>query len=322
VFAALSRACDGVYPEYDLYRDEYREGWCEVREYDAAASGEPLVGEPLVVTPRTERALARQFAGLAVRYERHGRMPDGPDLDMAAVVDRRASRGVAELGDDRLYEERRPTRRDLGCLVLLDASGSTEEYHGRAGSKWNLQRELADSLLSASERLGGRVAGYAFNSYGRRDVRLVKIKGFDERYRGARRAPLRHLTPGGFTRAGAAVRHATAVLQSSAGTDYKLIVVVTDGSLYDDGYEGDYAAADVSAAVDQASSGGVGCACLVLGDRVAAEQFAAVWGVGAVTITSADELDARLRRAAGLALSRAEHGMTAEAVSNHGVRAA
>src|SRR5581483_8817902 len=119
-------------------------------------------------------------------------------------------------------------RRDLGVLVLLDASGSTGAGSG-VTRVFEQQRRLADALTGALDRLGDRVATYAFYSRGRDQVRFLRVKEFDHRYDRSARLRLAALEPGGYTRLGAAVRHATHLLGTRAGTASTLLVIIGDG---------------------------------------------------------------------------------------------
>jgi len=65
-----------------------------------------------------------------------------------------------------------------------------------------------------------------------------------------------HLTTAGYTRLGAPVRHLTRrLLDRPAGR--RLLIVIGDGLMSDEGYEGRYAWADVAHAVTEAEEAGI-----------------------------------------------------------------
>jgi nitric oxide reductase activation protein len=128
------------------------------------------------------------------------------------------------------------------------------------------------------EQLGDRVATYGFYSRGRQAVRFLRVKDFADRYDHAAERRLRALTPGGYTRLGAAIRHATHVLTTKAGTSMMLLVVVGDGLPYEDGYEHRYAQEDSRRALQEAVARGVGCACLSVRATTEQEVLDRVWG--------------------------------------------
>ena len=64
---------------------------------------------------------------------------------------------------------------------------------------------------------------------------------------------------------GAAIRHAGELLKTNAGTPNRLLLVLSDGLPYDDGYESRYAEADARKALEELRSDGAGCLCLSIG---------------------------------------------------------
>ena len=106
------------------------------------------------------------------------------------------------------------------------------------------QRFAAAALVDALSALGDRVAAYGFRSRGRAAVRLIRVKGFDDPFDTLALERLGGIEPGEFTRLGAAVRHATHLLEAHAGTPRRLLVVLSDGFAYDEGYEGPYGEGD------------------------------------------------------------------------------
>ena len=103
------------------------------------------------------------------------------------------------------------------------------------------QRRAAATLAATLEELGDRVAVYAFRSQGRHAVHLPAIKTFEQRFGALGRARLNQLQPSRYTRLGAGIRGAGEILKTQAGTPNRLLLVLSDGFPYDDGYEGRYA---------------------------------------------------------------------------------
>ena len=128
------------------------------------------------------------------------------------------------------------------------------------------------------EDLGDRVAVYAFRSQGRRAVHLPAIKTFEQRFSALGRARLNQLQPSNYTRLGAAIRGAGEILKTEAGTPNRLLLVLSDGHPYDEGYEGRYAEADAHKALEELRMDGVACLCLSLGTTTGIEALARVFG--------------------------------------------
>jgi nitric oxide reductase NorD protein len=263
------------YPEWDWARRSYRPDWCVVGEFDPPRPDHPERPDPHLATDqRLRRALAR-WGLTAVR---HRGQADGDALDLTALVDFRIATAAGYGGEPRVYESRRWTGRDLGVLVLLDATGSTAQAaDGRA--VFEDQRQLAWQLTAVLDELGVRVASYAFCSRGRESVRFLRVKGFDDRFDRSAERRLLAVEPSGFTRLGAAYRHATELLVSRAGAPRLILVAVGDGLPYDDGYEGRYAREDSRRALAEALGRGVG----PVGVRVRASEddddaMSWIWG--------------------------------------------
>ena len=265
-----SRPLQGsTYPEWDHRRSAYRPGWCSVIDLDPAAAADPYERV-------ADGHLRRRLARVSLTYERHRRQADGDALDISALVDFAVDRATGDVGDGLVYEASLRTARDLGVLVLLDASGSTADGTGGT-SAWDEHRAVATRLAAAFEEIGDRVSVYAFSSRGRQ-VRFLRVMDFEGRLDGAALRRLGSLEPSGFTRLGAAVRHGTNVLATTAGTTRLLLVLVSDGLPYDDGYEGAYAEHDTRHALTEAAHRGVACACISVATAIEDASLDRLWG--------------------------------------------
>lgn len=259
------------YPEWDHVRGRYRPRWCTVAEFDP-----PPLAETNPV-PERDRPVRRELSRLGLTHERHRRQPQGDALDLTALIDAAVARVAGVDVDTRVYECRRRTAHDLSVLILLDATGSTRTT-STGHRVFDQQRDLVALLTAALDHLGDRVATYGFSSEGRNAVQFVRVKEFGDRYDHAARQRLAALSPRGFTRLGAAIRHGTHVLNTRAGTTKKLLVLVGDGFPYDTGYEDRYAEGDSRRALSEAVARGVGCACISVGSAPNIAVNKRVWG--------------------------------------------
>ncbi len=117
-----------------------------------------------------------------------------------------------------------------------------------------------------------------FNSRGRSNVCLYKVKEFGTGAGLGWQSRLCQLEPAGFTRMGAAVRHAISLLTQRSGAKREILLVLSDGIPYDEGYEGTYALGDTKRALADAREAGVGCLCLSLGGQKTKMELEAVFG--------------------------------------------
>jgi nitric oxide reductase NorD protein len=262
------------YSEWDVRRRRYRRDWCTVHEIDATGEGTPLARPDV-------HALRRPLTRLGIGLDRSHRQAHGDDIDIDAAVEARAELLAGSAPDERVYLDNLRSRRDLAVLVLLDVSGSVAELGTFGRTVHEQQRAVAAALTIALHELGDRVALYAFQSQGRSAVHMVPVKRFDDALDALVLRRLSSLSPGAYSRLGAAIRHGTSVIAGKAGTSRRLLVVVSDGLAYDHGYERAYGAADVRRALGEARRQGVGCLCLTIGAATEAGELRKVFGSAA-----------------------------------------
>jgi nitric oxide reductase activation protein len=259
------------YPEWDCHKGTYRPDWCTVNEFDPAdieCASERIA----IARPPLQRPLAR----VGIEPERHRRQAEGDSLDLSALLDYETDRRHGDNPDPYIYESSRLTKRDLSVLVLLDCSGSTAEASG-GHVVFEEERRLAGDLTVALERLGDRVGTYGFYSRGKDAVRFLRIKNFNARFDTAAKRRLQSVQPSGFTRIGAAIRHATHVLESQALAKNMVLLVIGDGLPYDDGYEDRYARADARQAIRETVLQGIGVAGIGIRSSTEPEVLEDVW---------------------------------------------
>jgi nitric oxide reductase NorD protein len=125
------------------------------------------------------------------------------------------------------------------------------------------------------------VALYAFQSQGRSAVSMMPVKRFGDSLDATAMRRLASLTPGAYSRLGAAIRHGASVIAEKAGTSRRVLVVLSDGLAYDHGYERLYGAADARRALGEARRQSIGCLCLTVGAETDQGELARVFGTAA-----------------------------------------
>jgi nitric oxide reductase NorD protein len=279
-------AADGVtYPEWDVTRQSYRPAWCTVREVEPRIkpSATQMIDDAIGV----RRPLSRLGMGL---HRRH-RQSQGDDIDIDAAVESRVEVLAGSVPDEAVYLDSLRRRRDLSVLLLLDVSGSTGEPGTVGQTVHEQQRAAVANLTVALHDLGDRVALYAYYSQGRRAVSVLPVKRFDDHLDSQVMRRLNSLEPGAYSRLGAAIRHGSAVLEARGGTSRRLLVVLSDGLAYDQGYERAYGAADARRALTEARRRGTGCVCLTIGAGTDVDSLRRVFGSTAhATIARPDQL--------------------------------
>lgn len=272
-----------LYPEWDTHHNRYRPQWCRVIDFPLTAAAD-VSAVSIAPDPVLRQRLSR--VGLGPKALR-GR-PDGDDLDTEALTSLFVDLRCGHAAPEHIYIERRNLARHLGVLILLDVSGSVTDTDLDGLAVHHHQRQAAGTLAATLEELGDRVAVYGFRSQGRHAVYLPAIKTFEQHFGAVERARLSQLQPFGYTRLGAGIRGAGEVLKTQAGTPHRLLIVLSDGYPYDDGYEGRYAKADTAKALEELRAEGVACLCLSIGADIDADGLGQVFGsaghAGAATL--------------------------------------
>lgn len=262
--AAVSGIRGTWHPEWDVHRHRYRPHWCRVIEFPVSAGAE-VPDSALPHDDMLRRRLSRVGLGPKTLRAR----ADGDELDIEALIAHSVDLRSGHSPPERVYVERRTVARNLGVLILLDASGSATDADPGGLAVHDHQRRAAATLASTLEDLGDRVAIYAFRSHGRDAVHLPAIKTFGQRFDASARARLDRLQPSNYTRLGAAIRGAGEIVKTDAGTPNRLLLVLSDGYPYDHGYEGRYAESDAARALEELRTDGVACLCLSIGAATA-----------------------------------------------------
>ena len=213
-----------TYPEWDAAAGVERADWTTLRDTKPLLShkhGEDVAGLRAAVA----RLVRSSPIGQSVRQNLQ---EDAEELDLDAAIDTTLARRAGFLPDMRIYRDRRPRGRDLSTLIILDASQSTAAVGAAGQSVLESERIAVGALAEALEARGDPFALRAFASSGREDVRLTRLKDFNEPLGPIVFERLAGLSSGLSTRLGAALRHADAELELLR-TTRKMVLVLTDG---------------------------------------------------------------------------------------------
>ena len=263
-------------PEWDYRTQSYRENFCRV-VMTTPPSDNATAGIPEHLR-RMIRRLRAQLELLApIRVTLTGQ-PDGDELDLERFVRFRADRiaGFAE-ADRGLYLAKRAHHRDIATLLLADASLSTDAH---ASDDLRVIDLIRDTLWVFSEAIAATGDDYAiatFSSHRRSEILFHWLKRFSERRTDSVRARIAAITPGYYTRMGAAIRAAVHQLEQQPHS-LRLLLILSDGKPNDlDGYEGRYAIEDCRMAIIEAKRAGVRPFCLTI-DKDASDYLPYLFG--------------------------------------------
>ncbi|MEO8452981.1 MAG: hypothetical protein ABI647_24540 [Gemmatimonadota bacterium] len=283
-----------AYPEWDWRAGAYRARGAIVRELPAEEGDQAWVDAALRHHAAVVRGVRRDFERLRPRRAALKQQRDGTDLDVDAVVAAFADRRGGGVADDRLYIDTKRLRRDVAIGLLVDVSASTDGWVAGDRRIIDVEKEALLIVTEALAALGDPHAIFAFSGEGSNRVEVRALKRFRDPAGGA---PLQRriaaLEPSGYTRAGAAIRHATMSLTRQAAR-HRLLLVLSDGRPNDvDQYEGRYGIEDTRMAVVEARLQGLHCFCLTV-DREAPRYATRLFGRDFAVLRRAERLPAVL----------------------------
>lgn len=230
------------YPEWNLWTKRFLPDHVAVLERRQPQPAHAAAPAEVDVTrwfrQRTHRALT-------------GGLEDGSDLDIDRYIGHYVDLRTGSAAQPRVFRDLLPSTRDVATAVLLDGSSSLGVHQGRT---FALELACADALSHAMASASEQHGIFVFTGNTRHRVEVRCLKDFDDpRFVGPGGLGLR---TAGYTRLGAPLRHLTSrLLDRPAGR--RLLIVIGDGLISDEGYEGRYAWADVAHAVEEAGEAGV-----------------------------------------------------------------
>ncbi len=266
-----------TYPEWDWRAGAYREPGATVLLLPASSGPQQWVDATLRQRRGMLDEIRRRFELLRAQRVRVRKQLDGDDIDLQAYIENQADFRAGLPMEQRLYQSERRSRRDMALMLLVDISGSTDGWIADGRRIIDVEREALLLVCIAMDGLAEPYSVLAFSGEGPQAVVVRSIKRFDERYDETVAQRIAGLEPEHYTRAGAAIRHATTLLMHEPAA-HRLLLLLSDGKPNDiDDYEGRYGVEDMRQAVTEAKLQGVSPFCLTI-DRQAANYLPAVFG--------------------------------------------
>jgi nitric oxide reductase NorD protein len=284
---------EGIYlPEWDYKKQLMQTDYCCLQPMlarDAQACELPIH------LKSSARKLRHQFEALKPTRLWFKAQQDGTDIDMDAYLQFHVQQHTPQHDtESRLYKAMKNSHRDMASLLLADISLSTDSWISNTARTIDVIR---DSLYLFAESLtatGDRFAIHGFSSRNRNHVRFNIIKNFEDAYTNNIRGRIQAIKPGFYTRMGAAIRHASTLLDKQTAQQ-KLLLLLTDGKPNDlDKYEGRYGVEDTRKAISEARQLGLQVFCVTI-DEKANDYLPHIFGNGSyVVIRKANELPREL----------------------------
>ncbi|SDS99449.1 nitric oxide reductase NorD protein [Halopseudomonas litoralis] len=265
------------YPEWDYRIQAYRQPGTTLHVLPNLPGSQQWVDATLDEHRSLLNQIRRRFEMLSAQRVTRRKQLDGDDIDLQAYIDSYADFRAGGSLSDALYQTRRTAERNLAVTLLIDISGSTDSWVSTNRRIIDVEREALLLVSVALDGMGEPWSIQAFSGEGPDAVIVRQIKSFDENFSNEVALRISSLEPEHYTRAGAAIRHASRdLLQQPAS--HRLLLVLSDGKPNDkDLYEGQYGVEDMRQAVTEASLQGISAFCLTI-DRQAPAYLPRIFG--------------------------------------------
>lgn len=265
------------YPEWDYRTQTYQSPGALVRVLTPQFGPQSWVTQILNEHRALLRCIRRQFEVLRARRITQRKQMDGDDIDLDAYIDSQASFRAGSSRSEACYQVQRTLDRNTAITLLIDISGSTDSWISNHRRIIDVEKEALLLVCIALEGLGEPYSVLAFSGHGRQGVTLREVKRFEENFSENVALKISALEPERYTRAGAALRHATAQLMRRPAA-HRLLILLSDGKPNDnDDYEGRYGVEDMKRAVVEAKRQNIFPFCLTV-DRSAANYLPGIFG--------------------------------------------
>jgi len=285
-----------TYPEWDHYAGVNKPDAVTIHDEPAAEGDERWANDTLTAHAAIVRQVRSRFGMLRAHRTRLRAQRAGDELDLDACVRALVDVRMRRVPSDRLYLQTRPARRTLAIALLVDVSGSTRATVADGQTILDVERMTVLLASEALDALGDPYAVLAFSGVGAHDVQVRTVKRFAGDDRSLVHRRIAGLSAMDNTRLGAALRHATALLNAQPA-EQRLLLLVSDGKPNDVyGYQGAYAIEDSRRALADARACGVHPFCLTV-DREETEYLPHLFGAsGYRVLRSPEQLPAALLR--------------------------
>ena len=236
-----------TYDEWDFEKRKYKEHFCKVYPKIQLKTDSNYYQNTILKNNSTLLNLRKILTNLNNKMQQQKRQNQGEEFDIDAITDLYVDAHSKKTPSDKIYLSNRKKEKDLSILLLLDISLSSDSY--AAGNRViDVEKQVSILFGEILNEFNIDFSIDSFYSKTRNFSTYLTVKDFDENWAVAKNK-VGAIEPSGYTRIGAALRHAGARLDTRK-TKNKWIILISDGKPNDyDKYEGKYGINDVKQAL-------------------------------------------------------------------------
>lgn len=241
-----------VYDEWDFKKGLYKQEFCKVYPKLANKRDANYYHSTLQQNKPTLVQLRKMLTSVNNKTVQLRKQPHGDEFDTDALTDLMVDFHSGKTPSENIFYSKRKKEKELSILLLLDTSLSSDGY--AAGNRIiDIEKQSAILFGEILNEFNVDFAIDSFYSKTRNNTSYSSLKDFDENWQTAK-YKIGTAEPAGYTRIGAALRHAGARMDSRNAKS-KWIILLSDGKPNDyDRYEGSYGLNDVKQALRELNS--------------------------------------------------------------------
>lgn len=235
------------YDEWDYSKHAYKENYCKVYPKIQLKTDADYYKNTITKNASTLMGLRKMLTNVNNKMQQQRRQTQGEEFDIDAITDLFVDVHSKRTPSENIYISNRKKEKDLSILLLLDISLSSDSY--AAGNRvLDVEKEVSILFGEIMNEFNIDFSIDSFYSKTRNYASYLTLKDFDENWNTAKHK-IGAVSPSGYTRIGAALRHAGARMDTRK-TKNKWIILISDGKPNDfDKYEGKHGINDVKQAL-------------------------------------------------------------------------
>ncbi len=235
------------YDEWDYSKRIYKNNFCKVYPKNIEQTDFKYYKETIAKNSSTLLGLRKMLSSVNNKYQQQRRQTQGEEFDIDAITDLYVDVHTGHTPSEKIYLSNRKKEKDISISMLLDVSLSSDSY--AAGNRViDVEKQVSILFGEILNEYNVDFSIDSFYSKTRNYTHFLSLKDFDEDWNKAKHK-IGTIEPVGYTRIGAALRHAGARLEER-DTKNKWFILISDGKPNDyDRYEGKYGIEDVKQAL-------------------------------------------------------------------------